>query len=411
MNSTSLKSRARGLAGSLLDRLRPAPDLAPRAEAGLGRSPLPSLSALPTADGLDPCGLLALRAGLGDVPTDLSPALGPPHGGEAGALRLFHQAALWWWARLPLPAEQALAGAAAAQSQALLWGRPAAEPPLRAQLDAARVFAAFAWPGLPGSRTLQGEGLVRLAHSLDAAIPGDGGPPGLPAELARLVRAGRLAQAAAEASHGALPALGLAALDRAETALVLIRGERGDLPVPALPPLLPLGADAPALLRPPPLAAPLAGREWRAWALREAGVGLAWRTLKGGPSRLYGAASGLLCWEGPMGRLLSGHRPLHGLRSARVDGPRALLRFGEGGATRELMARQARLIVTDLGATELEFRLPDLAWVAADEGFEARGPGFVLALKPEPRWRWALTAGGRLHGVGVGEARTSLELR
>jgi hypothetical protein len=48
---------------------------------------LPSLSALPTADGLDPCGLLALRAGLGDVPTDLSPALGPPLDGEAGAPR------------------------------------------------------------------------------------------------------------------------------------------------------------------------------------------------------------------------------------------------------------------------------------------------------------------------------------
>ena len=411
MNSTSLKSRARGLAGALLDRLRPVPDLAPRAEAGLGRSPLPSLTAPLAVEGLDACGQLALRAGLGAEITDLGPALGPPLDGEAGVTRLFHQAALWWWARLPLDAEQALAGAAAAQSQALLWARPGARPALRAQLDAARVFAAFAWPGLPGSRALQGEGLVRLAHSLDAAIPGDGGPPGLPAELARLVRAGRLAQAAAEAQHGALPALGLAALDRAEAALVLIRGERSDLPGPACPPLLPLGLDEPALLRPPPLAAPLAGREWRAWALREAGVGLAWRTLKGGPSRLYGADSGLLCWEGPMGRLLRGHRPLHGLRSARVDGPRALLRFGEGAETRELMARQARLIVTDLGATELEFRLPDLPWIAADEGFEARGAGFVLALKPEPRWRWALTAGGRLHGVGVGEARTSLELR
>lgn len=444
------------VARALQRRLAPAPDASPvtpgRGPQPLGRADLPAFATPALAE----LGDLALAAGRGEavVLPDLTlPADGPV---ERVALRLVHLAAVHAWSRLSDADAERLGGAARAHARFLVRERPVAEGDLDAALvDAALVIAGYAFPALDDAAGWRGTALARLGHSLPAALRG-GAPSGSPAHAARTLWAVALARAWASASDAALPSPALTALVEGVSALDALAGDSGPLPgEPPPPALLPLSAGpahdslwdlllAWGLVGGAPRRTAddavqrLAGRvptgtpqdvadddTWRLWSWRESGVAVAHARIKGHAGRVsLRTADGLLSWDLDGAPLIWSTRAGTELTVTRVDGAKTRIiavdadadPLADGRAERDVLVRQARLLVTDLGRSELHWRLGQ-AWqlVPGDkpDTWTAEHDGHTLLVKLEHDG-WAFRVDGdRIDGSGDPgtPVRTIVELR
>ncbi len=436
---------ARGLAARIL----PRPDSGP-ADGGLGRHPLGLAVGL---DGdidvsdapADPALALALAAASGDRAAVQAGVEALPPSAEPDPVALLHLATAHAWAPLPPEAERRLAGRAQGLAQAIARARVAAGPAAALQ-DCALFVAALTWPALPGARAAEGLALAGLGRSLPAALSNDGGPRGSPAEAAQLLQAVTLAWAWADANGIGFPARLRPLVVDSASALDCIAGPLGALPGPPAAPLLPFGRlgltaqlinrlvawealPGPGRGEADPFTRRLTGREpigplptlagksWAQWAWREQGSVVAWREIKRRPSRLWVQAEGCAAWDigDPSGRPLNVFtvsNPPAALRQARVDGHKAKVELQGLGVRRELLARQARVLLTDQGQRALRFAIdPRWSLQPAGEGWEAKLGELTLALKLDPRWTWQVRP-GEVAGEGPpDDVKTSFELR
>lgn len=430
-------------------------DLAPHGQHGPDELPLA------------PLGQAALAAGQGDAAA-IDQALiwiradEPGQGADwsdAGtvACRLVHLAAIWAWTRPDRDASAAIGGSAQAHARWLVRERPLNDADPAVTLGhAALVIAGLAWPALPDARSWTGEGLASLKSSTQALLGSDGAPVAEPPDVARALWAVALARAWADAAGMPVPAEVTGALIRGSTCLWRLCGDTGDLPAAAPPPpaLLPLGPSAtsltlrglvlawgldagPSVGAHDPAVTRLSGKEpgvdatamapdnhWKLWSWRATGMAVAHAQLKGQAGRgWYRQSDGRVQWDLGGEPLVLGHRAPALMVVARVDGPKARViavppdtrANADDRPERDIVWRQARLVVTDRGADRVDWELGE-GWTLSpgdqDDWTATVGDRTLVVKLDDDGWSWSVD-GRRIVGVGdpTVAVRSIFELR
>jgi len=474
---TAARSAADRVQRALLRRSHPPVERAEldggRADHPLGLPDLPTPGPGGAAASMPPGGLAelgpaALAAGRGD-PEGLRevlawiaadrPGEGPAWQDPAQvACRLLHLAATWVWTRPDPAAAAAIGGSAQAHGRWLDRERPLhGGDPARVLSDAARFVAGLAWPALPEARGWQGEAMAELRRAAPTLLGSDGAPLAEPAQVARALWALALARAWAHAAGVGVPPQVNAALVQGSTSLWRLAGDSGVLPgsEPPPPALLPLSSqplahslrdlvlaweldagelatgDDPAVRRlagadaTGPWEAMALDGEWRMWSWRGTGLAVVHARLKGLLSRGWvRQQDGHVQWDLADQALVWSTRAPAAMVVARVDGSKARIitvppgsdAHADDRAEREILFRQARLVVTDRGVDQVRWQL-GAGWSLepGDKGeYTATRDGVTLVAKFDEGEGWTWTVqGDRVEGRGdpAVAVRSSFELR
>lgn len=431
----------------------------------LGPADLPLFDAEPLAA----LGQAALAAGRGES-TGLDAAVSFVAGDRPGegpawaepdqvACRLVHLAAIAAWSHPTADQAAALGGSARAHAAWLVRELPfdLADPDRTLALSAL-LIAGLAWPALPEAATWRASALGSLGPAAMALVGQDGAPAACePQQAARALWALALARAWAAPSDAALPAQAIGALVQGGVALARLAGDSPSLPgLPgATPALLPLSAaptwarlydllvawgldrGSPAtaaadpgvqrLARRVPAGAPQPAAtdlDWILYSWRGAGVAAAHNRIKHHPSRLlFRQHDGLVQWQLDGQTLVTGHRSPLRLTVARTDGPKARIiavppgsdAFADDRPERDILLRQARVVVADRGVDRIQWTLgPGWSLVENDKGewLGEQGDWTLVVKLDHEGWSWSVQ-GDRIEGQGDPSVtvRSMFELR